>query len=44
MGFTVSDFDLLIACVAEYHGLMILTNNRKHFVQYSPCSKRVRAF
>lgn len=31
MGFTVSDFDLLIACVAEYHGLSILTNNRKHF-------------
>lgn len=30
-GFTVSDFDLLIACVAEYHGLVILTNNRKHF-------------
>ncbi len=33
MGFTVSDFDLLIACVAEYHGLLILTNNRKHFVK-----------
>lgn len=31
MGFTVSDFNLLIACVAEYHDLMILTNNRKHF-------------
>lgn len=31
MGFTVSDFDLLIACVAEYHGLVLLTNNRKHF-------------
>lgn len=31
MGFTVSDLDLLIACVAEYHSLSILTNNRKHF-------------
>ena len=30
-GYTVSDFDLLIACVAEYHGLKILSNNRKHF-------------
>ena len=30
-GFTVSDFDLLIGCVADYHGLTILTNNKKHF-------------
>ena len=31
IGFTVGDMDLLIACVAEYHGLTLLTNNRKHF-------------
>lgn len=30
-GLTVSDLDLLIACAAEYHNLIILTNNRKHF-------------
>ena len=30
-GFTVSDFDLLIGCVADYYGLSILTNNKKHF-------------
>ena len=30
-GFTVSDLDLLIACVADYHDLTILTNNKKHF-------------
>ena len=31
MGFTIGDMDLLIACIAEYHSLTILTNNRKHF-------------
>lgn len=31
LGITVSDLDLIIACVAEYHCLSILTNNRKHF-------------
>ena len=31
MGFTVNDMDLLIACIAEYYGLTILTNNRRHF-------------
>ncbi|OAT80827.1 type II toxin-antitoxin system VapC family toxin [Desulfotomaculum copahuensis] len=30
-GLTVSDLDLLIACVADYHELSILTNNQKHF-------------
>lgn len=31
MGITVSDFDLLIACMAEHYELILLTNNRKHF-------------
>ena len=30
-GLTVSNFDLLIACTAEYYNLTILTNNRKHY-------------
>lgn len=30
-GLTVNNFDLLIACTAEYHKLDILTNNIKHF-------------
>jgi tRNA(fMet)-specific endonuclease VapC len=30
-GLTVNNFDLLIACTAEYHKLAILTNNMKHF-------------
>ncbi len=30
-GIVIGDFDLLIASVAEYHELSILTNNRKHF-------------
>ena len=30
-GITVSDMDLLIACIAEHQSLVILTNNRKHF-------------
>ncbi len=28
---TVNNFDLLIACTAEYYNLTILTNNRKHY-------------
>lgn len=30
-GLTVNNFDLLIACTAEYHKLTILTNNIKHY-------------
>lgn len=30
-GLTINNFDLLIACTAEYHKLAILTNNIKHF-------------
>lgn len=34
-GLTVSNFDLLIACTAEYYNLTILTNNRKHYEKVS---------
>jgi len=30
-GLTVNNFDLIIACTAEYHKLSILTNNLKHY-------------
>ncbi|MCL4522666.1 MAG: type II toxin-antitoxin system VapC family toxin [Acidobacteria bacterium] len=30
-GKTIGDFDLLIAATALRHGLMLLSNNRKHF-------------
>ena len=30
-GTPIGDFDLLIGCTAVYHGLTVLTNNRRHF-------------
>jgi tRNA(fMet)-specific endonuclease VapC len=30
-GQTIEDFDLLIAATCVYHGLKLLTNNRRHF-------------
>jgi tRNA(fMet)-specific endonuclease VapC len=30
-GFTIDDLDLLIGATCVYHGLKLLTNNRRHF-------------
>jgi len=30
-GMIIGDFDILIGSTAKYHGLTLLTNNRRHF-------------
>ena len=30
-GLLIGDLDLIIACTAQYHGLTVLTNNKKHY-------------
>jgi tRNA(fMet)-specific endonuclease VapC len=36
MGQKVADFDLLIGATAMYHGLVLVTNNTKHFERMHP--------